>query len=318
VQTDILGEPYQQRVIELPDDDEGPVVATLVSRKAPQPTTRAVLYLHGFTDYFFQTHLADFYVARGFDFYALDLRKYGRSLLPHQTPNFIRDIADYFPELDAAVKIIREDDGHDTLLLTAHSTGGLIGSLWAHARSRTSPVDGVLLNSPFFDFNGGWLMRRPAVAAVGSLAGSLPYRVVPLKLPNLYGRSLHRDHDGEWDYNLAWKPVIGFPIRVAWLGAIRRGHRRLHAGLNIPVPVFVAHSAASYRQSVWTEAAHEADAVLDVAHIARWSASLGRHVTIVRIDGGKHDLVLSREPARRRFLAEADRWLRTYLPAPAS
>ena len=63
-------------------------MATLVRRRADAPTRRAVLYLHGFVDYFFQTHLAEFFTDRGFDFYALDLRKYGRSLLPHQTPNF--------------------------------------------------------------------------------------------------------------------------------------------------------------------------------------------------------------------------------------
>ena len=57
------------------------MVATLVRLRAAAPTRRAVLYLHGFVDYFFQTHLAEFFTERGYDFYALDLRKYGRSLL---------------------------------------------------------------------------------------------------------------------------------------------------------------------------------------------------------------------------------------------
>ena len=41
VQTDVLGAPYEARTIELPDDDEGRVVATLVRRRAPHPTRRA-------------------------------------------------------------------------------------------------------------------------------------------------------------------------------------------------------------------------------------------------------------------------------------
>ena len=41
-----------------------------------------------------------------------------------------------------------------------------------------------------------------------------------------------------------------------------------------------------------------ADAVLDVAHMAKWAPRLGRHVTLVRIGGGLHDLTLSAEPAR--------------------
>ncbi|GIF99246.1 alpha/beta hydrolase [Catellatospora citrea] len=313
MQTDILGEPYLQRVIELPDDDQGRVVATLVSRRAPESTRRAVLYLHGFTDYFFQKHLADFFVEHGYDFYALDLRKYGRSLLPHQTPNFTRSMDEYFPELDEAARIIREEDGHDTMAVVAHSTGGLIAALWAHARADARLVDGLLLNSPFFDINAPWFMRRPAVSAVGSLAQRAPYRVVPLNLPGLYGRSLHRDHDGEWDYRVDWKPVSGFPVRVAWLKAIRSGQRRLHAGLGLQVPVLVGCSTASYRQRQWSELAHDTDAVLNVDHIVRWAPALGRDVTVVRIEGGKHDLTLSRRPARDRFFAESAHWLQTQL-----
>lgn len=81
----MLGPPYERQTINLGTDDEGPVVATLVRRRAERPSGRAVLYVHGFVDYFFQTHLADFFAERGWDFYALDLRKYGRSLLPGQT-----------------------------------------------------------------------------------------------------------------------------------------------------------------------------------------------------------------------------------------
>jgi alpha-beta hydrolase superfamily lysophospholipase len=102
VETDILGRPYERRVIDLGHDDEGPVVATLVRRRAPVPTSRAVLWVHGWSDYFFQTHVADYFVDQGFDFYALDLRKYGRSLLPHQTPTYCRSLAEYVPELDEA------------------------------------------------------------------------------------------------------------------------------------------------------------------------------------------------------------------------
>ena len=75
---DVLGAPYSAETLELPSDDEGEVVATLVSRRAAESHGRAVLHVHGFADYFFQTVAADWWVERGYDFYALDLRKYGR------------------------------------------------------------------------------------------------------------------------------------------------------------------------------------------------------------------------------------------------
>ncbi len=43
VTTDVLGEPWTAETIHFPPDDEGRVVATLVSRRAAQPTGRAVL-----------------------------------------------------------------------------------------------------------------------------------------------------------------------------------------------------------------------------------------------------------------------------------
>ncbi|MEJ7705971.1 MAG: alpha/beta fold hydrolase [Nocardioidaceae bacterium] len=121
---DLLGAPYTSETLELPDDYEGPVISTLVHRPAAGIPRGGVLHLHGFCDYFFQTPQADFFTAAGFDFYALDLRKYGRSLLPHQTPNFCLDLAEYYPELDQALSLIRSRDGHDRVIVTGHSTGG--------------------------------------------------------------------------------------------------------------------------------------------------------------------------------------------------
>ena len=72
---------------------------------AASPTraaTHAVLVVHGFTDYFFNTELADHFAARGFAFYALDLHKCGRSWREGQTPHFTTDLARYDAELERA------------------------------------------------------------------------------------------------------------------------------------------------------------------------------------------------------------------------
>jgi len=318
VEIDVLGPPYERHTIELGTDDEGPVVATLVRRRAGQPSRRAVLYVHGFVDYFFQTHLADFFVERGWDFYALDLRKYGRSLLAHQTPNFARSLTDYFPELDEAARIIREQDGHDQLLVSGHSTGGLITSLWAHARQGRGIVDGLFLNSPFFDFNVPWLVRKPLMGALLSVSARTPYRKIPMGGLGLYGQSLHSEHRGEWSYDLTWKPVLGFPVTTGWLAAIRRGQRRLQAGLGIDAPVLVACSTRTFRGRRWAEDVRTADAVLDVDQIVRWAPRLGPRVTIARFDGGMHDLTLSGQDVRTEVFREVGQWVDGFLPAPGT
>jgi alpha-beta hydrolase superfamily lysophospholipase len=314
VVTDILGTPYSSRELDLGTDQEGPITATLVSRRAETPTTAAVLYLHGFVDYFFQTHLADFFVSRGYDFYALDLRKYGRSLRPHQTPNFCLDLREYYEEIDAAVRIIRDEDEHDRLLINGHSTGGLLASLWAHDRRFDSVVDALILNSPFLDLNATWALRTFVTPMAVQLGRLSPMADLKLGLNEVYGRSIHHQHHGEWDYDLTWKPLRPFPVRAGWLRAIREGHHRVHRGLDIAAPVLVAASTTSYKSARWAAVARESDSVLDVDQIARWTPALGRHTTLVRIPGGMHDLTLSAQTARDQLFAESARWMTAYFP----
>ena len=91
------------------------------------PTRDAILYVHGYNDYFFQRELGDSVNARGYNFYALDLRKYGRSLRPHQDAFFCKDLGEYFADIDTALATIRSE-GNERIWLMGHSTGGLITS----------------------------------------------------------------------------------------------------------------------------------------------------------------------------------------------
>ncbi|MFE9423789.1 alpha/beta hydrolase [Kitasatospora sp. NPDC006697] len=314
---DILGEPYEAAELELRPDTEGPVGATLVRRLAPPPSDpaaprRAVLYVHGYVDYFFQTHLADHFIELGYSFYALDLRKYGRSLRPHQSPNYVRDLTEYDEELDAAVRIIREQDGHTELLVNGHSTGGLVTALWAARRTGRGLVNGLFLNSPFLAMPTAPAVRvlgAPAVGALGRLAAT---RKLPSGLSPHYVHSLHRDHRGSWDFDLSLKPAEGFPLYAGWLAAIQRGHQQVRRGLGLEVPVLLMASAGSVAKSKWDPALYHRDAVLRADDIAALGPRLGRTVTVVRIEGGVHDLVLSGPEARARVFEELDRWLKAY------
>ena len=50
--------------------------------------------------------ITDRFAAEGYAFYALDLRKHGRSLLPHQHPCFCKDLAEYHEDLTRALEEI--------------------------------------------------------------------------------------------------------------------------------------------------------------------------------------------------------------------
>lgn len=99
---DVLGEGYQHRTFDMPDDYEGKVVCTLVRKPLLPDTKQAVLYIHGYNDYFFQKQLGDSVNAHGYNFYAMDLRKYGRSILPNQNPFYCKSLTEYFADIDTA------------------------------------------------------------------------------------------------------------------------------------------------------------------------------------------------------------------------
>lgn len=310
--TDVLGQPYTAETIALPDDDEGAVVATLVRLSSDAtPARGAVLHVHGFCDYFFQEPQAEFFAALGFDFYAVDLRKYGRSLLPHQTPNFCRDLAEYYEELDAALDLIRHRDGHDAVIVTGHSAGGLIASLWAAERLREGVrvADAFVLNSPWLDLQGPFYMRTAGTEAINRLAQRRPYAVVPRTVTGVYAETLHRDLRGEWAYDWTWKPRDSFPVRAGWLRAMRMGHRTVHRGIDVGAPVMTLCSTRSLVCQVWSEEASCADTVLDVRQIAKWSHQLGADVTVVRVEGAIHDVFSSRKDVRDVAFGHVERWL---------
>ncbi|WP_243057707.1 alpha/beta hydrolase [Nocardioides sp. SR21] len=308
---DVLGEPYLAETISLPPDEEGAVVATLVVRRAEQPTSRAVLHVHGFCDYFFQTAYAEWWNERGYDFYAVDLRKYGRSLRPHQTPNYVTDLRQHFPDLDAAFHRVAERDGHDHVVISAHSTGGLISSLWANERK--PKIAGMALNSPWLDMQGGRLVQGLGTSVIKQVGARQPTRQIPRVVDGVYGRSLHVDHDGEWMFNTEWKPLDSFPVTFGWLRAIRLGHDELHRGLEVGCPTLVLSSTGTRWPKAMAEDAHDFDIVLEVPQIRQWATALGSHVTYVAIEGARHDVVLSREGPRTKAYAELGRWLTTYV-----
>jgi alpha-beta hydrolase superfamily lysophospholipase len=308
--SDVLGDPYLARTLRLAPDEEGEVVATLVHRPAGEPSGRAVLHVHGFADYFFQIGAADYWCGRGYDFYALDLRKYGRSLLPHQTPNYVTDLAAYHEELDLAYAAVSAS--HDHVVLSAHSTGGLTVPLWA--ADRGVDVAGMVLNSPWLDMHGDPVTRHLAMPLLQRIGAHRAHVLVPRKVSGIYARSLHREHEGEWDFDLAWKPLQSWPVYAGWIRAIRTGQARVAAGIEVPAPVLVLSSTRSgHPRSIDDPDVFSTDIVLDVEQIRRRAPLLGRHVTLAQVEGAMHDVTLSRPDVRSAVFDEIDRFLTAYV-----
>ena len=304
---------YTFHTLKLKPDDEGEVIATLIEKKAEKPSKKALLYLHGFNDYFFQDHFAHWANKLGFNFYALELRKYGRSILPHQKPNDFRDIREYFEEIDQTIRHIREKEKNEKLVFVGHSTGGLIGALYAHDHKNDNLVDALILNSPFFEFNVPGFLKVTFLPLMSALAGSFPGLPSPVGLDAGYGYSLHKSHKGEWNYKLALKPDTGFKIHASWIRGIYTAQKELQQGLDIQCPVLVMYSAKSVKPGNYKPEMQEADAVLNVEDIERFSHVIGKKVEKASFEGGLHDLLLSKKPVRDKVFSTMETFLKKHL-----
>ncbi|MGL5406736.1 MAG: alpha/beta hydrolase [Propionibacteriaceae bacterium] len=296
-------------------------VATLVRRIIPagQEPRPAVLYVHGWNDYFFQSWLSEFFDQQGYDFYAIDLRRYGRSLRPGQYGGYIADMAEYDQELDMAREIIKQAQ-HPTILIHGHSTGGLV--VVGHVSRRVGEYSAVILNSPWLDLSNQPLLRTLSMG-IDAVGAWLPTSVIPGSAPifdedgvvdrGFYARSIHNDWDGEWNYNLDWKsnPEL-FTYRYGWARAIIRAQQAVYAGFNLGCPLAVFASTASAAPKEYDlDICWSADLVLDVNTMVQQAAGLSDNVTIVRIKDGLHDLALSRKPARSTYFSAIAKWLET-------
>lgn len=269
----VLGEGYSVRRLELGADGEGPLVASLVHREPtvpamPEHTGRGekppILMMHGWSDYVFDRALLEHLGEAGHDVWGLDLRKYGRSLLPDQTPTSVDHLSRYDREIEAALRIIGPDRPP---VLLAHSAGGLTATLWAQRRPRT--VRALALNSPWLEMHLGSGVRTLAQTPVRLLAEHLRHRPILPSGSSHYARSIHRDFGGMYDYDLALKPARGHRFPAETLAAVLEGQKRLRAAGPLTIPVLVMHSARSRFGTSFREDMRRADSVLDVHTLAR-------------------------------------------------
>lgn len=361
---DVLGADYESRTIPLMDDDAGPVVATLVryrghassarasspaapalspapttsptdthsarSEATPQPPHFILLYIHGRNDYFFQSELAEDIDGCGGAFYALDLRRYGRSLRPGQRMGFVSNLSLYDEDISEALDLIREDYPDLPLVLMGHSTGGLLATLWANRHP--GALDGLILNSAWLEMQTMASMRSAVAPILERIASRNPMWAVPGgDGPDHYGRSLREGWNAldaplpdslaaypddpavkGWSYALEWKRPGSYPAYAAWLEAILDGHENVASSVHLDIPVLSMMSTSSYFGEEFSEAVFSSDVVLDREVILERSARLGPLVTMASFPG-KHDLLLSDPQVRAEVYDTMNRWIGAFI-----
>lgn len=311
-------------VISLGDDPDGEGIIRAVlthyvgdsspAHKTPPAVDKrpAVLYVHGLNDYFFQVELARFFNDLGIAFYALDLRKCGRALLPEQNAHMVSNLQLYDQELNEALGIIHQR-GHCRWFGMAHSTGGLVIANWvSRLRSKDTAwmPSGLIMNSPWWDLAHGPFLRSPlGTACLWTLGTLFPRTEIPGQRGDAYGRTLHISREGEWDYRTEWKRLNSVPKQFGWFWQIRKAQLKLHRGLDLDLPVLVLSSDRSGRDEENPDRNHTADVVLDIADMQRWAPAVSSDYQVVQIPDARHDVFLSLKPARQLAYQRLQEWL---------
>lgn len=313
---DVLGDNFEQARLHLakdPDSGKNPDAVLVRDVRSSQSNLPAVLWVHGMSDYFFQSHVADEFNEHGYPFYALDLRRCGRAHTKGQRWHFTLDMRRYFEELTLALRILAR--AHGSVVVLAHSTGGLIVPLWADDLRRNSPEDhaliqGIELNSPWLDLQfPSWMVKplKPVLKSLGAIFPSLP---LPGGSLDTYGTSIHDAAHGEWSFNTKWKPLDGHRKYVGWIRAVIKAQEPIHNGdIDTGVPMLTLRSSHSYLNKKYSPAADTADTVLDVEQIQRWAPTLAKDSRVEVIDGARHDVFLSERHAREAAFKATFTWL---------
>lgn len=308
---DIL-EGYEARYVDQGEAFDGPCRSTIVRRIAAIPSKRAYLYIHGFNDYFFQKEMGEILNDSGYNFYAVDLRRYGRSKEPWQYPYDVRDLKEYFADIDSAISQIKRD-GNTDITLSGHSTGGLTVTLYAAERGDAAPIDRLVTDSPFYEWNFSPFMRNVGAPLVGFLGKMFPEAKKKQGHCDGYAYSLLKEYEGEWTYNTDWKMIYSPPVTFGWVGAINSGQTRIQKKRdNIKVPILVMHSSRKIDGCNWTPEFQTGDCVLNPFEIERIGKKLGHERQVCAIDSGLHDLILSEPRARRAAYDTIFSFLRRY------
>ncbi|MCH5213873.1 MAG: alpha/beta hydrolase [Muribaculaceae bacterium] len=317
-QPDIL-EGYECRFVNQGEAFDGPCRSTIIRKRCNLKSRRGFLYVHGFNDYFFQSEMGDRFVDSGYHFYAVDLRRYGRSRLPWQYPFNVRNQNEYFADIDSALTQMRRD-GIEDITLGGHSTGGLTVTLYAAEKGSEIGVDRVVTDSPFLAWNFSPFMRKVAIPTVSFFGGLFKNSKIKQSKCDGYAYSLLKEYDGYWTYNTNWKMIYSPPVTMSWIRAITKAQKRIKKRReNICVPLLVMHSSRKIDGCNFTPEFMTGDAVLDPFAIQQIGVTLGRdkdRTVVCAIDSGLHDLILSRPRPREAAYDTIFKFIRTFTPDP--
>ena len=283
--------------------------ANLIYKIKPN-SKKAVLYIHGFNDYFFNKEFASNFLNQGYSFFAIDLHNHGKNMTKKTKRYYFKDIKEFYPEINRAIDIMENKYKIENITLYGISQGALVAALFENDNER---VDKLILDSPFFDFHFNWAMENLALPVVAQLGEFFPEFALKSDDENVFGKTLHKDFDGEWDIDMNLKAITkNAPIYLGWINAVYKAQQRLQNGLDIRVPSLILYSDKSTSEKANKRYLHNTDIVLDVKDMKHYSDMLSMDKSLVtkeEVTNAMHGILISPKEVRQDAYNRMFKWL---------
>ncbi len=272
---------------------------------ARHPVRGTVVILHGRTEFiekYFET--VEELIRRGFAVAAFDWRGQGGSerLLKDPHKGHIDDFSHYVLDLDAVMSAVVLPDCPPPYTILAHSTGGAAALLYAHkARTR---IDRMVLSAPFLGLDGrfsGWFGILTGFLSYLGLAESYVPGGGPTALSTIpFASNIVTSDPRRYARQLAVvdaEPVLGIGSpTIGWINAATRAFRIFQSedfAAQLPVPALIAMAGA--------------DTVVSNRVIENFAIRM-KMVTLVRLPGSRHEILMERDVFRDLFWAAFDQF----------
>ena len=271
--------------------------------KTKSINNKALIWIPGYNDYYYNFYVGEKFLNNGFDIYALKLRRYKQENLKDifycdDLNEYIEDINNIFP------KILEKN--YKKIVLYGHSMGGLVSSIYCKEGEYKDKISHLILNSPFFDFKLGFFEKIFLYYIVYYISYLFPKKLIrPLDFNKKNYLTLNIKK--RFYLNDKYKLHILSPVYASWIKTIIDYQYKIqYQNLNLNIPILVLYCEKS---SNFTNSNQTGDDTLNINDIKKYSNNLGKNLKTYQFNNAIHDIFSSTLDIINKALDITFNWL---------
>jgi alpha-beta hydrolase superfamily lysophospholipase len=272
--------------------------------KKKKNNKKTILWIPGFNDYYYHFFIGEKFLKEGYDIYAITLRRYEENNL---TPFYTNDLSEYIKDINNLLPYILKEK-YEKILFYGHSTGALVSILYCNEGLYKKKINGLILNSPFFEFN----LDIISLLYIKYIVYYLAY-YFPTFLLRKYDEKVKNSLTSEIIKRFYINPNKKFTclpqVYFGWTRTIILNQTKIQKGeVKLKIPILILHSNNSIYPSI-NKTTENGDDTLNIDDIIKYSTYIGNNVKRISIENAIHDVFCSTEIPRNIAIDKMFDWL---------